>query len=100
MSKPTPLVQPAWLWDNGHSLPGRLELTADRLLFHSNQFHNSHLHLEIPLKEIVLIDTFLVFDLARSGLRVKTRDNKVDFFVLEQVELLKTALEKALKLLE
>ncbi|RMH22897.1 MAG: hypothetical protein D6698_00375, partial [Gammaproteobacteria bacterium] len=55
------------LWDGSKQLEGSLVLTADHLLFHFNDFQKSHLDLRIPLNQISSVDTFLIFEIARSG---------------------------------
>ncbi|MEK7256818.1 MAG: hypothetical protein AAB316_18840 [Bacteroidota bacterium] len=81
----TPLLAaPAHLWDGIRQLPGSLELWEDRVVFRFSNFKDSHLNLTILLAQIELVEEYLVFDLARNGLRFQSKNGWCDLFVLEE----------------
>lgn len=73
----------AFLWNGMNRLPGTLELYTLAVFFRLNNFNESHLNLCIPLAEIEKMEEFLVFDLAKIGLRFYGANGKYDLFVLE-----------------
>ena len=83
---------PATLWDGTHQLAGQLELWATGLVFRLSDFEFSNLNLAIPLTEIAEVEEYLVFDLARNGLRVLTKNNRYDLFVLDDSRAFKLAI--------
>jgi hypothetical protein len=85
---------PASLWDGSKQLTGILELWDNRVNFRLTDFHNSHLHLCIPLNNIEIIEEFLIFDLARNGLKIQDKDGKIDLFVINEVRSFKAQLIK------
>ena len=94
-SKPI-LKLPASLWDGIRQLPGTLELWETEVIFRLKDFKESHLDLRIPLVGIEKVEEYLVFDLAKNGLRIQGKDGKYDMFVLEDVRGFKHALAKEL----
>ncbi len=74
---------PAHLWDGIRQLPGRLELWENEVVFRFANFQQSHMNLIIPLHEIEKVEEFLVFDLARNGLKITGADGRCDLFVLD-----------------
>lgn len=99
MKKPHPplLSTPAWLWDGQRQLPGTLELWELKVVFRSEGFSESHLNLVIPIWEILQVEEFLLYDLARNGLRIEDREGKTDYFVLEEPRLFRQRLEDVMK---
>ncbi|MGK0175307.1 MAG: hypothetical protein ACI9AT_001694 [Ulvibacter sp.] len=75
---------PASLWDGKHQLSGILELWETNVIFRLTDFQDSHLHLCIPLNTIEKIEEFLIFDLAKNGLRIQDKNEKYDLFVLDE----------------
>ncbi|PSR14231.1 MAG: hypothetical protein DA408_09690 [Bacteroidetes bacterium] len=86
------LTAPAALWDGTHQLAGQLELWDTVLVFRLSDFKFSNLNLTIPLAEIVEVEEYLVFDLARNGLRILTKNNRYDLFVLDDSRVFKLAI--------
>lgn len=82
MSAP-PYCAPAFLWDGQRQLPGTLELWEQKVVFRFDNFPDSHLNLVIPVWEILRVDVFLVFRIARHGLRIENKKGTADCFVLE-----------------
>lgn len=74
---------PASLWNGRVQLPGTLSLTSKDLIFQPNDFGESHLSLEIPLKTIEKMETFLIFGMSRKGLRITGSDGRTDLFIIE-----------------
>ena len=91
---------PAFLWDGINQLSGSLELWDTKVLFRLDGFQKSHLLLSIPLSTIEKVETFLVFDLARNGLRIQNKNGEHDFFVIEDLDQFKTRLIQAMALIE
>jgi hypothetical protein len=88
---------PALLWDGEKQLSGRLELWKNTVIFHLSAFKASHLSLVIPLAAIEKVEEYLVFDLARNGLRIQNKNGKYDLFVPEDARIFKKALQEQLK---
>lgn len=95
MSKTSPEF-PAWLWNGWQQIPGRLRLLENKLRFELTSFPGSHLQLEILYEGMAGAEEFLVFDLARNGLRIQSMDGRSDLFVLDDLEAFKKALEDRL----
>ncbi len=72
----------AWLWNGHRRLSGQLLLFAGHLQFEQVEFPDSHLSLTIPLAEIMEMEEFLLFGLARNGLLIRSRSGRQDLFVL------------------
>jgi len=73
----------AYLWDGTKQLSGTLELWPSQLVFHFDDFQMTHLNLNIPLEKIEYAKVFMIFNIAKNGLKVKTREGKIDLFVLK-----------------
>ena len=80
------IIAEAYLWNGKHKLPGQLTLTNTHLEFVLRDFTQSHLKWRMELDEIESAKDFLVFNLARQGLRIMGKEGKSDLFVLENVE--------------
>jgi hypothetical protein len=93
--KPAVLKSKAHLWDGNRQLPGTLSLTPKNLLFEFDDFQKSHLNLVIPLANIETAEHFLVFELARNGLKISTKKG-YDLFVLENAMDFRKVLMKAI----
>lgn len=85
------LSVPALLWDGARQLSGLLELWETRVFFRLDDFTNSHLQLSIPLTELHLVEEYMVFDLAKNGLRLQSKDGRYDLFVLDEGQRFKKA---------
>ncbi len=89
----TPIVTvPATLWDGAQQLPGCLELWPAAVIFHPTDFKDGHLNLHIPLPSIKKVEAYLVFDLAKNGLRIEGQEGRFDLFVLDEVSRFKQLL--------
>lgn len=86
------LSVPALLWDGSQQLSGILELWSEAVFFRLSGFKNSHLHLHIPIPEIERVEEYLVFNLAKNGLRIESKNGQVDLFVLDEGPQFKKAL--------
>ena len=84
---------PAHLWDGIRQLPGTLELWEKEVVFRFVNFKDSHLNLVIPISEIEKVEEYLVFDLARNGLRICSKGGRCDLFVLEDGQAFKKAIK-------
>lgn len=73
----------AALWDGKKQLSGVLTLTPEHLIFQFDDFRKSHLNLQIPLREIEKVESFLIFEISRKGLKVICKDGHEDLFVLD-----------------
>ena len=76
----------AYLWYGTKQLSGTLELWPTQLVFHFDDFKKTQLTLNIALANIEFAKLFLIFNIAKNGLKVKTKDGKIDLFVLEDCE--------------
>ncbi len=74
---------PAIFWDGTKQLPGLLELRNDELVFKFDDFKHSHLNLCIKLSDIEYAKEFLLFKIARKGLKVSSKNDRIDLFILE-----------------
>ncbi|MCB9276579.1 MAG: hypothetical protein H6564_21280 [Lewinellaceae bacterium] len=83
---PPLFTTPASLWDGASQLPGSLELWETEAVFRPTGFASGHLSLRIPLAGIEKVEEYLVFNLARNGLRIQSREGKYDLFVLEDMQ--------------
>jgi len=88
---------PASLWDTFIQLSGILEIWEKELVFRLLDFKDSHLNLCIPFESIEQVKEYLVFDLAKNGLRIQNKDGKFDLFVLEEVSVFKKVLSTQIK---
>ena len=86
----------ATLCDGTSRLQGCLELWNTEIYFRLNDFKESHLNLIIPLKGIEKVEEYLVFDLAKNGLRIQDEEGRYDLFVLEDVRTFKQILIKTM----
>ncbi len=86
----------ATLWDGKRQLVGFLELREIEILFQLMDFKESHLNLRIPLILISKVEEYLVFDIAKNGLRIIDIEGKNDLFVIDDVLKFKKLLVKAL----
>lgn len=89
-------AHPAHLWDGDRQLPGTLELWEKQLVFRLTNFKDSHLNLTIQLDDVEAIEEFLIYNIARNGLRVISKDGKTDSFVLHESSFFKKLLEARL----
>jgi hypothetical protein len=89
-------ASPAYLWDSINQLRGTLQLWETAVVFQFADFKEGHLSLRIPLTAIEKMEEFLVFDLAKNGLRIQDREGKYDLFVLEEVSQFKIHLNNEL----
>lgn len=85
------LSVPALLWDGSRQLSGILELWETLIFFRLDDFKNSHLQLSIPLTELDIVEEYMVFDLAKNGLRIQSKKGRYDLFVLEEGQRFKKA---------
>ena len=91
------LSAPAHLYDGDRQLPGTLELWPQQLVFRFANFRESHLNLFIQLDSIKKVEEFLIYNVARNGLRISCKDGKTDLFVLEESQPFKATLDNQLK---
>ncbi len=87
---------PAALWDGTRQLSGTLELWETEVVFRPKDFKDSHLSLRIPLTNIEKVEDYLVFDLAKNGLRIQGREGRFDLFVLDEARVFKHRLSDLL----
>ena len=84
MPEATPIIiTTAYLWDGNKQLPGILSLTPKNLFFEFEDFQKSHLNLQISLQEIKKAETFLIYEIAKKGLKITGRKEQTDLFVLD-----------------
>lgn len=88
---------PASLWDGSNQLSGVLELWETDVIFRLADFQDSHLHLCIAISFIEKVEEFLVFDLAKNGLRIQTKNGKYDLFVLSEGSIFKQLILKKIQ---
>lgn len=84
----------AFFWDGSKQLPGLLKLNKEKLLFQFDDFLHSHLKLCIDLKSIDSVKVFLVFNIAKNGLKITSNNQKIDMFILDEAELFYECLKK------
>ena len=73
----------AIFWDGAKQLSGILEIFETELTFQFEDFKHSHLGLRISFEEIQYAKEFLLFNLTRNGLKIVSRDGKIDMFILD-----------------
>ena len=93
----TILEQTAIFWDGIKQLPGALILEQTKLIFKFDDFKSSHLNLCISLEEIQYARIFLVFDIAKNGLKVCTHNGHTDLFILEDCKKISDALNQQIE---
>jgi hypothetical protein len=71
------------LWSQKQQLEGSLVLTPNNLQFLPHAFENSHLEVNLALKDVHDIQVFLLYGIACNGLKVTGKDGNYDLFVLE-----------------
>jgi len=79
-------------------LSGKLELTADVLIFHFEHFKESSLNLNIPLSDIQEVKVFKLFELANNGLKIKDKTGHTNTFVMDNPRACKKEILKYLNL--
>ncbi|MCB0704660.1 MAG: hypothetical protein KDC34_05095 [Saprospiraceae bacterium] len=82
----------AFLWDGESQLSGRLELGVDAVLFKPTSFTDTHLQLIIPYARIQSVDEFLLYGIVRNGIKIRSQEDRVDDFIMEQAGTFKAAL--------
>lgn len=87
----------AYFWDGTKQLPGILEVNKTELIFRFDDFRHSHLKLCIYLKDIEAAKVFLLFDVVKNGLKVSSKDNKVDLFILDEADLFCETLKRQME---
>ena len=88
----------AILWDGNKQIKGELELKEQSLHFVFHDFSETNLLMNIDLCDIKSLRVVKIFDLAPNGLEIKSRGNKKNVFVVDDVEALKMKLMECLKL--
>ncbi len=84
ISKPRSILQSlAIFWDGTKQLSGTLELWDTELVFHFEDFKHSNLNLCIKLEDIEYAKVFLLFNIARKGLKVSSKNDRIDMFILD-----------------
>ncbi|GJM33548.1 MAG: hypothetical protein DHS20C18_25490 [Saprospiraceae bacterium] len=97
---PNPVFStPASLWNGTNQLLGNLELWETAVIFRLADFQESHLNLTIPLANIEKVEAYLVFNLAKNGLRIQDKEGRYDLFVLDDVRGFKKVLLERLDLI-
>jgi len=91
---------PASLLDGQNQLSGKLELWETIITFRLADFQNSHLNLTIPIVSIEKVEEFLIFNLAKNGLRIQNTNGRFDLFVLEESDVLKKMILGKIKKME
>jgi hypothetical protein len=93
---PAPILRmDAYIWNGKQKLLGKLVLTNESLEFILKGFEESRLLWRINRNKIRQAKDFLVYDVARQGLKITGDDGKSDLFVFEK----KTELSQILKVL-
>jgi len=85
-----------WIWNGSIRLEGELLLNSTSLSFHFKDFPESHINFTIPLQEIESIKSFLLFDLVKHGLHIKTIHQKNEYFILDEIDSFRKTLEQYL----
>ncbi|MEZ4957200.1 MAG: hypothetical protein R2825_26815 [Saprospiraceae bacterium] len=75
---------PARFYDGVKQLSGYLELGEDKLHFHFDDFKHTHLNLNISLADIESVTVFPIFNIANNGLKVSSKGEKIDLFILKE----------------
>ncbi len=88
----------ASLWNGKLQLSGMLIMTPKSLVFTFDDFSKSHMKLCIPFDQIQKMDTFLVFDLSKNGLRITGQKGHFDLFVIPELDSFLLALKRQLTL--
>lgn len=70
----------------GEGVGGKLYLTNKRLVFKSHKFNVQNHKLSIRLSDIDKVVRYKVLGLVGNGLSVTTKDNKIEKFVVQQIE--------------
>lgn len=65
---------------------GKLFLTNERLVFKSHNLNIHNHELSVPLYDIGLVGRYKTLGLVNNGLSITTAGNKVEKFVVEQIE--------------
>ena len=92
-----PLEVEAFLWNGKTRLPGRLILGSTTLAFETDGFQSSHLCLEIALADIIKLESFLLYDIARNGLKIKAQNGRESEFIIPEFDTFYKKLKEAIK---
>ena len=90
--------QPGFLWDGNKHLSGKLELTTDALIFHFDNFKESNLNLDIPLKDIQEVKVFKLYELASNGLIILNKSGQINMFIMDDPSEIKKEIMNCLSL--
>ena len=78
-----PRREKAIFWDGSKQLSGTLELDESELRFKFEDFKHSHLNLQIQFSDIEYAKVFQLFEIATKGLKVVSKGEVVDMFILD-----------------
>ena len=76
----------AIFWDGSIQLIGNIELWESQVTFSFEDFKHSHLNLAIPFSAIQKVKIFRIFNIAKNGLKVISKDGRVDMFIIEDCQ--------------
>lgn len=96
MSSVTILKTKGWIWNGNLRLEGELTLQSNALLFSLKGFPDSHLNFEIKLSNIQSVKNFLLFGIEKNGLHLITKNQKNEYFILENAPEFKRILKQQL----
>lgn len=96
MNVVTILKTKSWIWNGNLRLEGELALHPTLLSFSLKDFPDSHLSFEIPLSNIHSVKNFLLFGIEKNGLHLITKNQKSEYFILENATEFKRILKQQL----
>lgn len=83
-ASPLFIIEPTFLWAEGERLIGKIYIFKHYLEYVPDHFQNSHLTCTIYFSDIIRIQEFLLFDIARNGLSIHSKDDRIDQFILDE----------------
>lgn len=83
----------AILWDGHKQIKGELILEKKRIKFCMMDFSDTDLDFDLAYGEIEELEYHSLYELSTSGLRIKSKNNKSNIFIVEEPVELKEAIQ-------
>jgi len=82
----------AILWDGYKQIKGDLILEKERIRFRLADFSETDLVFDLAYQEIEAVSYHSLYELSSNGLRIKSKNNKSNIFIVEKPQELKKAI--------
>jgi len=83
----------AILWDGHNQIKGELILEKKRIKFRLADFSDTDLDFDLAYQEIQAVTYHSLYEISLSGLKIKSKHDKSNIFIVEEPEKLKEAIQ-------